>query len=183
MLVLTRQARQALSAADRLAVMDLGKIVQVGTPQDVYNQPADAFVARLLGPINLLQGQVDTHEPNAKGEVIVRTPLGRLIGRAAGGVLAAGAPVTVAIRPETLSLAAAIPPGSNRFPASVERIAFRGELRQIHLRGPGDWPVTAMTLQSQSNHVREGQTLAVSVSPEFVVVLPGKYSVSAPRPS
>ena len=39
--------------------MDLGRIVQVGPPQELYNQPADVFVARLLGPTNLLQGQVD----------------------------------------------------------------------------------------------------------------------------
>ena len=100
-LVLTRNAREALSVADRLAVMDLGKIVQVGPPDDVYNHPADAFVARYLGPINLLQGQVDAHESSIKGEVVVRTPLGRLVGRSTANSLTAGTPVTIAIRPET----------------------------------------------------------------------------------
>ena len=42
---------------DRLAVLDLGRIVQVGTPREVYNHPASTFVARLLGATNLMQGR------------------------------------------------------------------------------------------------------------------------------
>jgi ABC-type Fe3+/spermidine/putrescine transport system ATPase subunit len=174
-LVLTHEAREALAQADRLAVMDLGKIVQVGTPAEVYNGPADAFVAQFLGPANLLQGQVEGTD--ARGDVVVRTPIGRLIGRASAGPLAGGAPVTVAIRPEALGLGPAVPPGANRFVATLERLVFLGELREIHLRGPGDWPVTALALQSLSQGLREGQSLTVSVPPELVVVLPGKYAV------
>jgi ABC-type Fe3+/spermidine/putrescine transport system ATPase subunit len=178
-LVLTLDTREALALADRLAVMDLGKVVQVGAPVDVYNRPADAFVARLLGPTNLVQGQVEG--TGARGEVIVRTPFGRLIGQApasaAGSPPGAGAPVTVSIRPESLSLGPTVPPGSNRFPATVERLVFLGETRQVHLRAPGDWPVSALTLQSQSQALREGQSLTLSVPPEHVVVLPGKYAV------
>ena len=56
-LVLTRDPREAMAWGDRLAVIDLGRIVQVGTPREVYNHPASTFVARLLGPTNLMQGQ------------------------------------------------------------------------------------------------------------------------------
>lgn len=61
---------------------------------------------------------------------------------------------------------------ANRFLATIERQCFLGETRQIHLRGPGDWPVVALTLQTQSGAFREGQSVTVSVPPEFVVVLP-----------
>ena len=86
--------------------MDLGRILQVGPPQELYNHPADVFVARLLGPTNLLQGQVDGAGSESRREVVVRTPLGRLVAKAAGAVptLAQGTPVTISIRPETLSL-------------------------------------------------------------------------------
>ncbi len=171
-LVLTSDPREALAAADRLAVMDLGRLIQVGPPADVYNLPADAMVARLLGPVNLIQGQVDG--PGGRGEVVVRTPIGRLVGRAVGGDLGEGAPVTVAIRPESLALGPGHSLDSNRFPATVERQVFLGELREFHLRGPGDWPVVARALQGSSANYREGQSLTVSVPPAAVVVLRGR---------
>jgi ABC-type Fe3+/spermidine/putrescine transport system ATPase subunit len=174
-LALTHDAREALAIADRLAVMDLGRIVQAGTPHEIYNRPADAFIARFLGPTNLLQGQVE--RTDARGELVVRTPFGRLIGQTTAGTLAQGTPVTIAIRPEVLTLGPNVPIGSNRFMATVERLVFLGEVRQVHLRGPGDWSVLALALQSQSHHLREGQSLTISVPPEHVVVLLGKYAV------
>jgi ABC-type Fe3+/spermidine/putrescine transport system ATPase subunit len=177
MLAFTDNPIEALALADQLAVMDLGKIVQCGTPQELYSRPLDVFVARLLGPTNLLQGQVESQMTEAKGEVVVRTPLGRLIGHMIPGHAGPGAPVTISVRPETVSLGPSTPAGWNRFPATIERIIFRGELKQIHLRGPGDWPVVVSALQSQSTSLREGQSLTLSVAPEHVVVLSGKFAV------
>ncbi len=171
-ILLTSDPREALALADRVAVLDFGKIVQVATPIEVYNRPADSFVAQLLGPTNLLQGQADACD--ALGEVIVRTPIGRLIGRPSGEIPAPGTPVTVVIRPEALSIGSSVPPNSNRFLATIERQVLLGATRQIFLRGPGDWPVTATALQAQSEGLREGQSLTVSVAPEFVVLLPSK---------
>jgi ABC-type Fe3+/spermidine/putrescine transport system ATPase subunit len=175
-LALTRDAREGFAMADRLAVMDLGRIVQSGPPHDIYNRPADAFVARFLGPANLLQAQVEGTD--ARGELVVRTPFGRLIGQCRAGALPHGTPVTIAIRPEALTIGPHVPSDSNRFLATIERLVFLGEVRQIHLRGPGDWPVLALALQSQSHHLREGQSVTLSIPPEHVVVLAGKYVVA-----
>jgi ABC-type Fe3+/spermidine/putrescine transport system ATPase subunit len=175
-LVLTSDAREALALADALAVMDLGRIVQSGPPAEVYNRPLDSFVARFLGPINLIQGQVEGTDP--RGAVVVRTPLGRLVGKADSGPLASGSPATVALRPEAVGLAASPPADANRFAATVERIVFLGELRQVHLRGPNDWPVVALALQSQSRTLREGQSVTAAVLPEHVVVLPARYAMA-----
>ena len=132
-LILTSDAREALAMADHLAVMDLGRIVQSGTPAQVYNRPVDAFVARFLGPINLIQGQVESTDP--RGDLVVRTPLGRLIGRADGGPLADGlagddrSPARGAgDRPER-------PVRRQPLRRDVERLVFLGEVRQVHLRG------------------------------------------------
>jgi ABC-type Fe3+/spermidine/putrescine transport system ATPase subunit len=111
--------------------------------------------------------------------VVVRTPVGRLIGSVLPGTTGQGAAVTISVRPETLSIGPTTPPGWNRFPATIERIVFRGEVRQIDARGPGDWPITVCALQSQSHSLREGQSLTLSVAPENVVVLPGKFAVAA----
>ena len=111
---------------------------------------------------------------------MVRTPLGRLIGQMIPGQASPGTPVTISVRPETVSLGPTTPAGWNRFPATIERIIFRGELRQIHAHGPGDWPIIVSALQSQSQNLREGQVLTLSVAPEHVVVLPGKFAVGKP---
>ncbi len=178
-LILTSDAREALALADQVAVIDLGKIVQSGPPSLVYNRPVDAFVARFLGPVNLIQGQVETTDP--RGELVVRTPLGRLIGRSEAGPLPAGSPVTVALRPEALGIVPNAPFDANRFAATVERLVFLGEVRQVHLRGPNDWPVVALALQSQSNALREGQGLTVHILPDHVIVLPARFA-PAPEP-
>lgn len=173
-LVLTGDPREALALADRLAVLDLGRILQVGPPIEVYQRPADAFVAQFLGPTNLIQGQFESGD--VRGGAVVRTPIGRLIGQAPSIPLSAGTPVTVAIRPESLALGPAVPSGSNRFAATLERQVFLGETRRVSLRGPGDWPVTALALSSQSSGLREGQSLTVSVPPALVVILPTKFA-------
>ena len=172
-LILTADAGDALALADRLAVMDFGKVVQVGTSSELYNRPANLFVARLLGPTNQFHGQVESVD--TRGDAVVRTPLGRLIGRCHLGTPTVGLPVTLLIRPEALGLGP-VPVGSNRFAATVERLVFLGETREIRLRGPGDWPIVVKSLQSQSNSLREGQSLSVSVAPDAVVILPGKYA-------
>jgi ABC-type Fe3+/spermidine/putrescine transport system ATPase subunit len=179
-LVLTDDPDEALALADHLAVMDLGRIVQVGPAAELYNRPADVFVARLLGPTNLLQGQVESQGGDLRGEVVVRTPLGRLIGQGRPGTPGQSIPVTISIRPDTLAVASTVPAGWNRFPATIEGILFRGGLRQIQARGPGDWPVTVSVLQSQSQGLREGQAVTLSVAPEHVVVLPGKFALGGP---
>jgi ABC-type Fe3+/spermidine/putrescine transport system ATPase subunit len=173
-LLFTADPREAMALADRLAVLDFGRIVQEGRPSEVYNHPADSVVALLLGPTNLLQGQAESSD--ARGDVVVRTPLGRLIGRSAGGIPQPGTSVTIAIRPEALLIGPVIPPGANRFAATIERQVLLGPTRQLFLRGPGDWPVTVTALQAPSDGLREGQSLTVSVSPEFVVLLASKSS-------
>jgi ABC-type Fe3+/spermidine/putrescine transport system ATPase subunit len=179
-LLLTRDVKDALALADRLAVIDLGRVVQVGPPNELYVHPADAFVAQFLGPTNLLQGHLDSTD--ARGEAIVRTPIGRLVGLAPPTPLPGGTPVTVSIRPESLTIGASVPQGCNRFPATLERQVVSGSTRQVFLRGPGDWPVTALALTSHSNGLREGQGLTVSVPPELVVVLPTRFASPTTRP-
>lgn len=176
-LVLTADPREALKSADRVAVLDLGRIVQIGTPWEIYNRPADTFVAEFLGPTNLLQGQLETTD--ARGGAVVRTPIGRLVGMAPPVELPGGCAVTVSIRPESLSFGAAgTPLGVNRFAAMIERQTLLGSLRDVQLRGPGDWPMHALVLSAQSQDVREGQNVTVTVAPELVVVLPTRKAPS-----
>ena len=176
-LYLTSDPPEALALADRLAVIDLGRIVQVGTPFEVYHRPADTFVSQFLGPANLLQGQLESTD--ARGGAVVRTPIGRLVGLAPPIALPSGSPVTVSIRPEALGLGGStVPHGANRFPATVERQIFQGGVRHVQLRATGNWPLSALTLQSTTPDLREGQSLSVSVAPEAVVILPSRLAAA-----
>jgi ABC-type Fe3+/spermidine/putrescine transport system ATPase subunit len=175
-LVLASRPRDALATADRVAVLDLGRVVQSGTPWDLYERPGDTFVAQFLGRVNLLQGQLESID--SRGGAVVRTTVGRLVGQAPAIDLPGGSPVTVAIRPEALGLGAAAVSGANRFPATVERQVLLGALREVHLRGPGDWPVLALALQTQVAGLREGQGLTVTVAPEQVIILPSRLAAA-----
>lgn len=177
-LVLSDEPRDALATADRIAVIDLGRIVQIDVPSRIYNNPADTFVAQYLGETNLLQGHLEGID--STGEAVVRTPIGRLVGRAPSSALPGGSPVSVAIRPESLVLNTGAPVGlsANRVATTVEREHFLGEFRRILLRGPNDWPLVAKALQSQTGEVHQGQNLTVSIAPEFVVILPSKLAAA-----
>ena len=91
---------------------------------------------------------------------------------APNGTLPDGTPVTVAIRPESLAIGPAVPADANRFIATLERQVFLGEVRQVHLLGPGHHPILALALQGLGDSLRDGQSLTVSVPPELVIVLP-----------
>jgi iron(III) transport system ATP-binding protein len=91
--LVTHDQQEALSLADRVAVMDRGRLVQVGDPQEVYQRPADPFVARFVGEAGLVAATSDG--------TALETPLGRL--RVTGRVPAPG-PALAVVRPEALHL-------------------------------------------------------------------------------
>jgi ABC-type Fe3+/spermidine/putrescine transport system ATPase subunit len=93
----THDQKEALSTADRIAVMKDGRLVQVGTPPQLYCSPTNAFAAEFMGPTNLVDGEVVA---SSDGQVHVATGLGEIV--AAAGP-ASGA-VTVSIRPELISI-------------------------------------------------------------------------------
>ncbi len=180
-LVLTREPRVAFALADRVALLDAGKVVQIGAPEYLYNRPCDAFAARFLGAVNLVEGRVD--RTDARGSIVVRTPWGRLAGSSAQAALADGAAATIAIRPENLSLAPLSTHDANRFAARVERLIFEGPGRRVLLRGSDDGLLEAFASQASSRGLRVGQTVTLWVAPESVVVLPGRYATTSRHPA
>jgi len=97
----THDQEEAMVLSDRIAVMNEGMVLQIGTPVELYEQPATLFVADFIGTSNLLPGDaVEARD----GIVAVRTPAGVVRGTAIGA-LAPGMPVVVAVRPENVRLA------------------------------------------------------------------------------
>ncbi|ALK10316.1 ABC transporter ATP-binding protein [Blastochloris viridis] len=121
---ITHDQEEALSMADRVAVMGRGRILQLGTPTEVYRHPANRTVAAFVGGANLWDGRV-------AGPAAVDTALGRVVTRPHG--FAAGAAVAVLVRPERFR-AGEGPDGINTFRGTVERDRFLGSVRRFDLK-------------------------------------------------
>ena len=122
-LLITHDQDEALSLADRIAVLNAGRLVQVATPQALYDRPADAFVAGFVGRANLIDGHV-------VGADTVDTPLGAI--RVPEGAGPPGSRVRLLVRPERI-VPVAGPGGENVYAAAIRVDRFFGASREIEL--------------------------------------------------
>ena len=168
----THDQKEALSMAGRMAVMKDGKVVQIGTPAEIYRRPATPFVARFMGRTNLLEGRI-TGEMRG-GHVTVDTALGDFA--VEPGPTPPSGSVMLSIRPE--SLTAADGDAVNRITGDVGEVTYLGETQEFVLmaRGPtSDAPphdIVVMLANPGGNSPRTGESLTVSFSPGDVVLLP-----------
>ncbi len=134
----THDQEEAMVMSDRLAVMNKGRIEQLGTPTEVYENPGTAFVAGFLGASNLLSGNVKAPGgPGAPAEIVlaggdlIRVPADRIQGSASD--------VQVGVRPEKLTIqasSAAVPQGCNALAGKVVLATFVGVSHQYTVAGP-----------------------------------------------
>lgn len=166
MVYVTHDQKEAMSLADRLAVMNRGQIVQLGTPVEVYTRPVNRFVADFMGDSNFVPGKVtEVHSSDRCG---VQTAFGLLEGTSPNTKLEPGRQVTCSIRPEALQLVQS--KGVNCFTATVERTAFLGDLVSVHLRA-ASMPLLALSLQNGLVDWKPGGSVTLSVQPDHVSVL------------
>jgi spermidine/putrescine transport system ATP-binding protein len=130
----THDQEEALTMSDRLAVMDQGRILQVGTPRDIYERPARRFVADFIGETNFLPAEVVSVGENG---ATVRLQSGATITASLpeGGLPGDGRPtgsVTVVVRPEHAALTADGSAAS--LTGTVENIVYFGTDTRYHLR-------------------------------------------------
>jgi iron(III) transport system ATP-binding protein len=128
----THDQKEALSIADRLAVLDRGKVQQTGRPQDIYRHPANRFVAHFIGETNFLEGTVAKAD---RERVWIETPLGPM--QADGSpTVQPGAAVVVSLRPEIIRLDDPPPDAPNVFDGHVHDTAYLGEMAQQQVDVP-----------------------------------------------
>ena len=136
-MIVTHDQEEAMAVADRIAVMDRGRIVQMGTPTEVYEQPATRYVADFIGDVNLIEAKVTGR--NEKGVLLqspmVATPL-RAVTEAE---VAVGAAVTVALRPEKMKI-------TLRKPGEAAENTVRGVVTGIAYLG--DFSIYRVTLEN-----------------------------------
>jgi iron(III) transport system ATP-binding protein len=131
----THDQKEALSVSDRMAILDRGRILQVGSPRDVYRRPSCKVVADFIGETDFIDGTLAGLE---SGRAVVDTPLGRFEGvlgdaRARPPV---GAPVTLSVRPECWVLSREAP-ARNAVRGNIGDAIYLGELAQYALIAGG----------------------------------------------
>jgi spermidine/putrescine transport system ATP-binding protein len=136
----THDQEEALTMADRLAVMKEGRIEQVGSPREVYEEPASAYVADFLGVSNLLDAQAIGTD--SEGRCRVRVGDFELLA-SCGHTLAKG-PVKVVVRPERVRVEAPVETGENRLPGKIERIVYAGAISQLVVTLDRGTPIRCM---------------------------------------
>ena len=156
----THDRREALSMADRVAVLYQGLLQQVGSPEEVYGHPANKFVATFLGDGNFFDGTLRRNG----GQVTVETSLGALRTDCAGD-LADGTPVTLLLRPECIRFAA--PGDENTFAARLKNGVFLGDHREWFCEA-ADRPV--MVNESAAGSRAPGE-VRLAADPRHAVVL------------
>jgi putrescine transport system ATP-binding protein len=124
-IVVTHDQEEAMTMAHRIAVMDRGRVIQVATPAELYEQPNSRWVAEFIGDINLIEARAvsgDTHE------ILIETADGERFRAPACGNLGPGAKLWLAVRPEKLRISAVPPPGedANRVGGRVLDIGYLG---------------------------------------------------------
>ncbi|MGQ0564458.1 MAG: ABC transporter ATP-binding protein [Gemmobacter sp.] len=124
-IVVTHDQEEAMTLASRIAVMDKGQVMQVGTPTDIYEYPASRFVAGFIGSITFLAGRVAAVDGDL-AQVEVPDFAATVTARAVPG-LTAGGPVTLALRPEKVAIARARPEGPNAVQGRVKDLAYFGK--------------------------------------------------------
>ncbi len=165
----THDQEEALELSDRVVVMSEGRVEQIGTPFEIYNFPATAFVASFVGTLNAVEARIDDA---AAGRLTLGGHPIRTTSALRGGP---GDAVMIALRPEMITLDGidgTPKEGANRIPATVTDIAFLGAVVRVSTRIGQDTLVDVDTFNNPNLAVPPaGSTVHLSFPPEAALVL------------
>ncbi len=155
----THDQGEALTMSDRIAVMNEGRIAQVGTPEEIYEQPSNRFVTQFIGESNLLPAKIASTE----GRVCRLDVRGRPIEAPRHDGLAAGDEVLLAIRPERIVVGPAADGGGwNQVEATVKKVTYQGALMRFLFDVGGDDVVADVANRHDTPKVEPGIKVPLS---------------------
>jgi len=164
----THDQEEALTMADRLAVMSEGRVEQVGTPREVYEEPASAYVADFLGVSNLIDAEAVGETPDGR----CRLRSGDVELLASRGHTSARGQVKVVVRPERVRVEMPGKIGENRLPGSIERVVYAGPISQLVVTLDRGTPIQCMLANDGVDAVFErGAPVSVYLPCEALRVL------------
>jgi spermidine/putrescine transport system ATP-binding protein len=171
----THDQEEALTMSDRIAVMSDGRVEQIGTPAEIYDNPASVFVAGFIGQANLWPATVTDH---AAGATRVNALGGAsLFGSCGDSTLAVGSAATLMVRPERISISLAQPTsqsdGDQSVNATVSDLAFQGPIVRLALEAADGSPIIAnVDPDADLPLLRPGDSVWASWTQSAACVLP-----------
>jgi spermidine/putrescine transport system ATP-binding protein len=174
----THDQDEALAMSDRIAVMNAGRVEQVGGPREIYERPSTAFVADFIGSLNTLELPVDEI---VGGYAVMRPSAGERVVLIATPDAHVGASLRVAVRPERVrigAIGAPVPEGGSRLEGTIAEIVYLGMYTQFHVSTPAGRVVASRLADELTSPFEVGNPVTVSWEPEHTSVL----SDSEPRP-
>jgi len=163
-LYVTHDQAEAMVISDRVAVLHRGRVVQVGSAEDLFRRPRTRFVAEFIGRTNLIDAQV------AEPGVAAHGPLRLRLASAAG---VPGTPLVVSIRPHEIELVLAgrsAPAGANVLAGAVQRTSYLGDAVDYHVRVNGSDVVLRVTAPPPARFAA-GEAVTLAIAPEACVSL------------
>jgi spermidine/putrescine ABC transporter ATP-binding subunit len=158
----THDQAEALGLSDRIAVMSRGRIEQLGAPREIYERPANRFVADFIGASTVLRGRAVARD-------LVALAPGLTVRVAVGEALRAGEEVELAIRPERVRLAGG--PGEGTAEARIEGLVYQGSLTEVTARLGDGQRVLVFVTEPAPVRLAPGQIVYLQLPPEAFMVL------------
>ena len=146
--MVTHDQEEAMTMAHRIAIMDAGWIRQLGTPDEIYEQPSCRFTAEFIGSVNLIEGKIKDDE---KDFITIASPALDCLAYVGHGVTGfEGQDVALALRPEKIQVSADEPAQPhNKVRGIIEEIAYFGSHSVFHVRLAGGTKILANMINSQ----------------------------------
>ncbi len=162
----THDQAEAMSISDRIAVMKKGRVVQVGTPQDLYMNPKSIFVAHFIGESNFLEGYISRADDKGayaelRGNISVQTP---------NKTTRKGERVVLAIRPELIGIEKGQGKRTNAIIGKVEKITFEGTVIRYDVKLSNQDYIVVVKPSLTEKWFDTGETVTVSFAREMVHV-------------
>ena len=164
----THDQEEALTMSDRIAVMSKGKILQIGSPREIYDRPAERFVANFIGETNFLEGTVVSF---SRGAAEVELDNGTIITAGVAAGLSPAGRVTVVVRPEHADLVHLSKKAT--LSGKLSNIVYFGTDTHYHvaLKGGGEFVVRQQNSQSTLNDFKQGASVGVTIEKGAAQVL------------
>ncbi len=164
----THDQSEAMAISDRIAVMRKGKILQMGTPQELYMKPENIFVAHFIGESNFLEGYITSV---SNGKAIIELREGIKV-QALNGTVPESKEAVLSVRPETLTVKKGIHKGNNLAQGKVERITFEGPNIRYEIRLINDALIVVIKSSMSGDWLGIGEEVTVSFPVEHTHLFP-----------
>ena len=168
MVYVTHDQKEALAMGTRIAVMQMGKVAQIGSPREIYVQPATRFVADFIGEINLISGEVKSVDNG----VIATTEVGEIRGQSGYEGVAVGDRVLCAVRPEAVDFLVGEPDvDDNVISGQVKQTIYLGEVEQFLVELTNGGLARLIEYDPTEQRAQVGDDVRLCLGSERVVML------------